>query len=328
VCYHRCLRAFHTCVAPVRDGVRCRPICLPPMPSCLHAYIYRGEGGGVVMVLLVTGCIYIVARRGRRLGGVLYISSWLIYIIRKLIGRGGRYRWVVFIFLSAFIYRGKGEGGGWLGVVRVLVVTGRDPPIQPVSNFSPGTPFSPINLIFYFCRLPPLILLLLYPPFEHVSNFSPGDTFPPINLIFNFCRLPPLILMLLYPPIQPVSNFSPGTPFSPINLILYFCRLPPLILLLLTPLLSLFPIFRLAPLFPLSTFLFPCAPPPPTRPLLPFHCVSIPLTPSLGFYSFSFPPYPIKSLCVLIPNALSSRTDCLSCVPCGVVAIGDRRRGT
>ena len=42
------------------------------------------------MVLVVTGCIYIVTRRGRRGGGVLYISSWLIYIIRKLIVGGGR----------------------------------------------------------------------------------------------------------------------------------------------------------------------------------------------------------------------------------------------
>jgi hypothetical protein len=42
------------------------------------------------MVLVVTGCMYIVARRGRRAGGVLHISSWLIYIIRKLIVEGGR----------------------------------------------------------------------------------------------------------------------------------------------------------------------------------------------------------------------------------------------
>ena len=52
--------------------------------------IYICGGGGVVMLLVVTGCMHAVARRGRRAGGVLYISSWLIYIIRKLIVEGGR----------------------------------------------------------------------------------------------------------------------------------------------------------------------------------------------------------------------------------------------
>ena len=57
----------------------------------LHSYLYQHVGwGGVVIVLVVTGCIYVVTRRGRRFGGVLYISSWLIYIIRKLIVEGGR----------------------------------------------------------------------------------------------------------------------------------------------------------------------------------------------------------------------------------------------
>ena len=57
----------------------------------LHSYLYQHVGwGGVVIVLVVTGCICVVTGRGRRFGGVLYISSWLIYIIRKLVAEGGR----------------------------------------------------------------------------------------------------------------------------------------------------------------------------------------------------------------------------------------------
>ena len=57
----------------------------------LHSYLYQhvGWAGGRYGVG-GDGCIYIVTRRGRKLGGVLYISSWLIYIIRKLIVGGGR----------------------------------------------------------------------------------------------------------------------------------------------------------------------------------------------------------------------------------------------
>ena len=56
--------------------------------SGLHQHV--GWVGGVVIVLVVTGCACVVTRRGRRAGGVLYISSWLIYIIRKLFVRAGR----------------------------------------------------------------------------------------------------------------------------------------------------------------------------------------------------------------------------------------------
>ena len=56
------------------------------IPTCINML----GVGGVVIVLVVTGCVCVVTRRGRRAGGVLYISSWLIYIIRKLIVGGGR----------------------------------------------------------------------------------------------------------------------------------------------------------------------------------------------------------------------------------------------
>ena len=77
----------------------------------LSVYIYILEGGRCWWWW--TGCIYIVTRRRRRVGGVPHNSSWVIYAISKLIIGGGKWRWCIFLFLSAHIYMLEGGGGGW-----------------------------------------------------------------------------------------------------------------------------------------------------------------------------------------------------------------------